>query len=1206
MKRIVPTHFAALLIALLLTNLTEGNETNHGENLIKWLNEEGGHVNDKIEIRRADPSDATSRFGVFTNSDIKRNEIILDIPTSCLLSGAKISKKDKNDDDEEEDNGAEMDCDLVRNLITEMKLGDDSKYAPYVNYLLAEPWGQLPSAWSEEGRVLLIDMLGQYTVDPIPPIEPEDWLDEWHVVCNGSHDPFEENASLVVVQRSWDDVLIPVYDMMSHRNGQWHNTKSNSVRGDSNVVVKAKRDIKTGEELYTSYNMCEDCGNRKDSYGTPEILRDYGFIEQYPQRWIFPEAIGFQIDEKKEGSGILTLSWIGKKPTVQDYDGLRDVKEGMKMVAKTLLNNPSGNIPPNEIATIRQFHEAITKATDLAIKVAYTDDEACDADDDVCVVPSSRYDDLSDNKDMDYNVDVCDIDANMEFKEYDDIGQFKTQYQKMTVIHNYEDKDTCFDLDGTTQICANYRPHYHEMSVHYAARYLERIKRVLFVGGGDSMLLHEILKYPSIESIVGLELDQKVVRTSFKYFGTQPHWDNDKVEWWFGDATKSLLMLPKEYFGSFDMVLVDLSETVMSYKVTTGLDIMETLSLLLTPDGIMLKNELYFGDMSNIFGHTVQYFYYGVPVICSQSMVIGSNSINFLRPEKLTDHNVDNLLIGPLDYEKHFGLYNDYAWNPDNVNKQCMRDDDPLNKAPVTQSNSPGIIMIVEAENAPVMQKSSKDMAELVADTLKNEGFTVMSKIVPESEDEGDISIVVINGGYVVSHYWPDFKYYGFDIYLWGSFGKQEILKKALLSAVGSSSKSSSSFRIVTGGMFGTRTWKSDEEARGPRRTHVCDRSEPTIPDLNTDINIIETIFEQNMKFIEQDATVLVVCGLKSSQACSALDTLQKNDRVGESIDVWSCPNINEFEKNSASERYACERDLIATLRKRLGKDKKLEGIVFDQAVSYSMGQILVRIFKNLKSKVDFLASNPTVIAISDSETKTWRSGLINRFRTDIIIYDPVFKADILVEGVNTNIGVHVVVSHKRSISLLREILTSIEELTGVRTIVEEILGGTPNYDHEFSPDHEYKPDDYDQTSSLDQMISQRPLEYQTIFQLEVKAHEANLQRDEVRDAVEQALFSILNISPKLDVFSDLGDGCLLIALWSGGRVVIVWDGRKHIDINLSTSIGSDTYFDKFEKTFIEQLPRIKTILRDEQPRGYGRVINFPQDILKVSELFWA
>jgi spermidine synthase len=134
----------------------------------------------------------------------------------------------------------------------------------------------------------------------------------------------------------------------------------------------------------------------------------------------------------------------------------------------------------------------------------------------------------------------------------------------------------------------------------------DSIKRVLFVGGGDSMLLHETLKYPSLELVVGLELDQKVVRGCFKHFGTQPHFDDNRVEWWFGDAAKSLLMLPKDYFASFDLVLVDLSETVMSFKVTEELDVLEALSLLVKPDGIFVKNEVYFEKFKEMFPYTAQ------------------------------------------------------------------------------------------------------------------------------------------------------------------------------------------------------------------------------------------------------------------------------------------------------------------------------------------------------------------------------------------------------------------------------------------------------------------------------------------------------------------------------------------------------------------------------------------------------------------------
>ncbi|EED88836.1 hypothetical protein THAPSDRAFT_264237, partial [Thalassiosira pseudonana CCMP1335] len=126
-------------------------------------------------------------------------------------------------------------------------------------------------------------------------------------------------------------------------------------------------------------------------------------------------------------------------------------------------------------------------------------------------------------------------------------------------------------------------------------------KRVVFVGGGDSMLLHEVLKYEGLEMVLGLELDQKVTN-SFEHFKTQPHFSNPKVQWWFGDGAKSLTLLPRSYFGTFDLVLLDLSETVMSMTVTKGLDVFGAMKLLLSPTGIMVKNDFgYFEKLSKVF-----------------------------------------------------------------------------------------------------------------------------------------------------------------------------------------------------------------------------------------------------------------------------------------------------------------------------------------------------------------------------------------------------------------------------------------------------------------------------------------------------------------------------------------------------------------------------------------------------------------------------
>mmetsp|Transcript_13487 Transcript_13487/g.27436 ORF Transcript_13487/g.27436 Transcript_13487/m.27436 type:complete len:211 (+) Transcript_13487:674-1306(+) len=180
----------------------------------------------------------------------------------------------------------------------------------------------------------------------------------------------------------------------------------------------------------------------------------------------------------------------------------------------------------------------------------------------------------------------------------------------------------------------SYRPHYHEFFVHFPASFLPQMRRAIFVGGGDSMLLHELLYYPEIELIVGLELDQVVVRDSFRHFFTQPHFDNPKVQWWFGDAAKSLRMIPSTWYGTFDLVMVDLSETVMSMSVSEELDILKALAMLVNPShGVFIKNERYVRELNKIFHHVIQICLPDTPLLCDQDWVLGSHGIDFLQPD---------------------------------------------------------------------------------------------------------------------------------------------------------------------------------------------------------------------------------------------------------------------------------------------------------------------------------------------------------------------------------------------------------------------------------------------------------------------------------------------------------------------------------------------------------------------------------------------
>jgi len=1191
-------------------------EVNHGELLIQWLHSRGGFVNQKIEIRRANPSEPTSRFGLFAKEELAKKERILEVPRNMFITG---------EPDEDEDH--EINCSLVRNLIREMRLGNDSEFAPWVNYLVAEPSEQLPSAWSDEGKRLLRTILEKHTIDlnPLRPIDPVGWDEAWYNECGGSRDdPFALNAALITQQRGYNRILIPLFDIMNHRNGDWLNTENNSIDGDVKFAkVRATRTIEAGEEIHTTFNLCKECGDRVDDYGTGEILRDYGFLEKYPQRWFFYEEISLEIDEWDDG---LELSWIEYEDKSSNVGArlLFKIKSAMESVGDTVLQSAKddGIIPKNELATIVNFHKALTDAVSVATEVLLNEnaDVECSEDKESCSVALTRYDDLTeDTPDLAYEFSVCDNEDFYNFEGYDLIEEIQSAYQFVSIKHNPTTTDTCLQLEDTVQICDSYRPHYHEMVVHYTARYVEKVQRVLFVGGGDSLLLHEILKYPDLELVVGLELDQVVTRTAFKHFGSQPHWDNDKVEWWYGNACKSLLMLPKNYFGSFDMVLVDLSETVMSFKVTSELDIMHALALLLKPDGIMVKNELYFKEMADIFVETSQIHYRDVPVICSQNLILGSNRMDFLK-QPLTDHNIDskNVLLWLLNVDEHNDIIHDYAYVPDNLQKHCDYDNVPDNfqktnekgSQPKTQEESPGIIMITEAEDASAVLFPLSNVNDLIVQALDNNGFSVFSTILPNSDNLDPIMVAILKEGYVVTKCWPTHKYCSFDIHLWSSFDKQKNLSNSLVSAVGSSSVSSSSYRVVAGGMFGVSTWEGDDDGRGPQRTIPCSllgKTPPSNISMGESENPIDVIIEESIKYArDENNIVTIICGQIESQPCASYDALRANDNLSEKVVIWTCSDLDEYSENYAQKVYACELAVQKKLKTSLSRGKKISAIVIDSAVSYTMGQILFKVVTSISS-MEIFTDDTKVIAISLDEKDVWRSNFANRFRKEVLVMEPTFKGSVAFNNSDISIELNIASKEEDFISNLNEIISRIEGRTDIVSKIIDVAGGQLK----ISPDYEFSQittaSDYDQISPFKQWSSQQQLEQQNIFQLE-GSDDTALSAPQLKKAFEQVVNSVKSPTndAKIDEFSELGDGTVLVAFWSGTRVILVWDGRSHIDINLCMAAVNKTSADSFKRDFITLIPSLKVVLQDEQPRGFGRVVNFLQDTQSDFLPAWA
>ena len=355
-----------------------------GNGVLHWVVEQGGMFHPSLYFAAPEGS-----LVMFAKEAISKDEILFAVPRVCLLSSGI-------------DSGALDDyfsyvCETTTVLWRELQKGQDSvTHGPYMEYLLeTQPPGMLPSAWSKAGQTLLKKMLS--TPDNEQVLPPE-------AVCGHSFarecginvdEPdgdarvwAQEHAWMLITQRSWDDLMIPIYDMISHRNGNWTNTKL--VEGvsvhdeDHDIIVQASRDINAGEEIYTTYNFCEDCGARAETFGTSLIFRDYGFVEQYPQRWIFGEIV-FDLDYKDDNPNELQVSWVFDSPSHDVIAFFDEQLDRLQEFATVELESQPEDIPDLEWSNINIYHQALINAMSHALAAT------CSPEDGRCFI-SHRYD----------------------------------------------------------------------------------------------------------------------------------------------------------------------------------------------------------------------------------------------------------------------------------------------------------------------------------------------------------------------------------------------------------------------------------------------------------------------------------------------------------------------------------------------------------------------------------------------------------------------------------------------------------------------------------------------------------------------------------------------------------------------------------------------------------------------------------------------
>mmetsp|Transcript_20424 Transcript_20424/g.50082 ORF Transcript_20424/g.50082 Transcript_20424/m.50082 type:complete len:436 (+) Transcript_20424:80-1387(+) len=375
--------------------------------MVEWLIDEDGSMDPRIEIRRSNPKDHNSRIGIFVKEAIQADELLIEIPGEIKIQLDDIPKKeesddgsndddddssdDDNDEDEDEDNKVSKDyqnhiCKLAWALRDEYDEEEESDYYPYIKYLqfLQPTLRQLPAMFSTAGQHLLLQTQRDTDIRTLTGFEePNDMVMwPWRVYEEDCiQDEEDEGNSLspyflaMAVQHGFEHAFIPFYDLVMH-----HSMKAKinvftkpSIFGEQDFGIYALRDLEPGEELFRSYRDCNDCHtDRGYSLGTPEMLRDYGFVEPYPHTFHFVGDITVFVDDMGDGKYVARC--------VNDKFPLKRVVEArigdLTEVIEYMVQTSEAIVEKYEYETIKEYHKALVVALTTVLPHCVNDDPA--------------------------------------------------------------------------------------------------------------------------------------------------------------------------------------------------------------------------------------------------------------------------------------------------------------------------------------------------------------------------------------------------------------------------------------------------------------------------------------------------------------------------------------------------------------------------------------------------------------------------------------------------------------------------------------------------------------------------------------------------------------------------------------------------------------------------------------------------------------
>lgn len=133
-----------------------------------------------------------------------------------------------------------------------------------------------------------------------------------------------------------------------------------------------------------------------------------------------------------------------------------------------------------------------------------------------------------------------------------------SSFQKIEIFET-ETMGRVLILDGCFMVTQKDSFVYHEMLVHPAMLTLDKVAKVLVIGGGDGGAVTEVVKYPQVQSVVLCEIDPMVVDASKEFF---PDISQGLKDPRVSVVNEDGAAFVRKFANEFDLILVDSTDPV--------------------------------------------------------------------------------------------------------------------------------------------------------------------------------------------------------------------------------------------------------------------------------------------------------------------------------------------------------------------------------------------------------------------------------------------------------------------------------------------------------------------------------------------------------------------------------------------------------------------------------------------------------------------